>query len=99
MKKPTYDIFKGPRDIKAFMFRGLQHKISVGTASNRYAGWIGQIYTKERYEGHIGRRTNTVGGKSFVGETLPVESVQEYFEHFSILEIDFTFYSPDEQGR
>jgi hypothetical protein len=42
----------------------------------------------------IGRRTNTVGGKSFVEGTLPVESVQEYFEHFSVLEIDFTIYSP-----
>jgi hypothetical protein len=94
MKKPTYDIFKGPRDIKAFMFRGLHHRVSLGTASDRYAGWIGQIYTKERYEAHIGRRTNTVGGKSFVEEVLPIESVQEYFEHFSVLEIDFTFYSP-----
>jgi hypothetical protein len=28
-----------------------------------------------------------------VEEVLPVESVQEYFEHFSVLEIDFTFYS------
>ena len=72
----------------------LHHRISLGTASDRYAGWIGQIYTKERYEGHIGRRTNTVGGKSFVEEVLPVESVQEYFQHFSVLEIDFTFYSP-----
>lgn len=25
-------------------------------------------------------------------ETLPVESVEEYFEHFSVLELDFTFY-------
>jgi uncharacterized protein YecE (DUF72 family) len=94
MKKPTYDIFKGPRDVKAFMFRDLHHRISIGTASDRYAGWVGQIYTKERYEGQIARRTNTMGGKSFVEEVLPVESVQEYFVHFSVLEIDFTFYSP-----
>jgi len=94
MKKPKYDIFKGPWDIKEFKFRDLHNRISIGTASDRYAGWIGQIYTKERYEGHITRRTNTVGGKSFVEEVLPVESVQEYFDHFSILEIDFTFYSP-----
>ncbi len=34
-------------------------------------------------------------------ETLPVESTQEYFEHFSVLEIDFTFYSPliDKDGN
>jgi hypothetical protein len=94
MKKPPYDIFKTPRDIKELRFRGLHHKILLGTASDRCAGWIGRIYTKERYEGHIGRRTNTVGGKSFAEETLPVESVQEYFKHFSVLVIDFTFYSP-----
>jgi len=73
----------------------------MGTASDRYAGWIGQIYTKERYEGRISRRTNKVGGKSFVEETLPVDSVEEYFEHFSVLEIDYTFYSflIDEEGK
>jgi uncharacterized protein YecE (DUF72 family) len=25
---------------------------------------------------------------------LPVDSVQEYFQHFQVLEIDFTFYRP-----
>jgi hypothetical protein len=34
-----------------------------------------------------------VSGKSFVEETMPVESVEEYFEHFRVLEIDYTFYS------
>ena len=74
---------------------------SLGTASDRYAGWIGQIYTKERYEGRISRRTKKVGGKSFVEETLPVESVEEYFEHFAVLELDYTFYSPllDKKGE
>jgi len=27
-------------------------------------------------------------------ETLPVESVAEYFKHFPLLEIDYTFYRP-----
>jgi len=31
-------------------------------------------------------------GQTFTEETLPVESVAEYFEHFPILEIDYTFY-------
>jgi uncharacterized protein YecE (DUF72 family) len=35
-----------------------------------------------------------VGGKSFVEEVLPVDSVEEYFEHFGVLEIDYTFYRP-----
>ena len=32
---------------------------------------------------------------------LPVDSVEEYFEHFSVLELDFTFYRPllDQNGQ
>lgn len=101
MKKPTHDRFDAARNIEKFQFRNLHPKIFMGTASDRYAGWIGQIYTKERYEGRISRRTNTVGGKSFVEEVLPVESVEDYFEHFRVLEIDYTFYSflMDEEGK
>lgn len=77
----------------AFPFRNIHPRILLGTASDRYAGWVGQIYTRERYEGRTTRRTHTVGGKAFVEETLPVESVAEYFDHFSVLEIDYTFYS------
>ncbi|MDZ7700546.1 MAG: DUF72 domain-containing protein [Deltaproteobacteria bacterium] len=32
-------------------------------------------------------------------ETLPVESVEEYFQHFPVLEIDYTFYSPLLDGK
>lgn len=34
-------------------------------------------------------------------QVLPVDSVQEFFEHFDVLELDFTFYSPlrDPEGR
>jgi uncharacterized protein YecE (DUF72 family) len=101
MKKSTYDKFEDLQGIEAFQFRNLHPKIFMGTASDRYAGWVGQIYTKERYEGRISRRTNTVGKKSFVEETLPVDSVEEYFEHFRVLEIDYTFYSflMDENGK
>ncbi|MCX5880036.1 MAG: DUF72 domain-containing protein, partial [Deltaproteobacteria bacterium] len=41
----------------------------------------------------ISKRSKTVGGHTVTEEFLPVESVQEYFQHFSILELDFTFYS------
>jgi uncharacterized protein YecE (DUF72 family) len=93
MKKPTNDRFEDPRSIETFHFRNLHPKIFLGTASDRYAGWIGQIYTKDRYEGRTIQRTKTVGKKSFVEETLPIDSVEEYFEHFRVLEIDYTFYS------
>ncbi len=81
-------------DPASFRFRGLHPNVMIGTASDRYAGWIGQIYTGERYEGKIKRRRKTTGGKSFTEEVLPVESVSEYFEHFDVLEIDATFYRP-----
>jgi uncharacterized protein YecE (DUF72 family) len=87
--------------IAQFKFRDLHPSIHLGTSSDRYAGWIGQIYTSDHYSGKINQRTHTVAGKSFVEETLPVESVEEYFEHFSVLEIDYTFYSPlaDQNGK
>jgi uncharacterized protein YecE (DUF72 family) len=79
---------------KAFQFRELHPQVFIGTASDRYAGWIGQIYSQDRYEGHITRRNKIIGGKSFIEEVLPVDSVEEYFSHFSVLEIDYTFYRP-----
>jgi hypothetical protein len=74
-----------------FLFRGIYPGLSIGTASDRYAGWIGQIYTVDRYK--TTSRTKKVGGRPFKEEVLPVESVEEYFLHFDILELDFTFYS------
>jgi len=68
--------------------------ISIGTASDRYRGWVGQIYSEELYRGQITSRTNRVGKESFREEVLPVESVREYFQHFKVLEIDYTFYAP-----
>ena len=79
-------------DIENFFFRDLHPRVSIGTASDRYAGWLGRIYSPERFGGKISKRSKTVGGQTVTEELLPVESVQEYFEHFSILELDFTFY-------
>ena len=80
------------QEIEKFQFRNLHPKISIGTASDRYAGWIGQIYSKGRYENKIKSRSKKLAGKSFQEDVLPVESVEEYFQHFSFLEMDFTFY-------
>jgi hypothetical protein len=79
-------------DINNFIFRDLHPKIRIGTASDRYAGWTGQIYTPGKYE--ITTRIRKVGKKSFKEEILPIESVVEYFDHFPVLEVDFTFYRP-----
>src|SRR4030043_345676 len=79
---------------KNYLFRELPQNILIGTASDRYAGWIGQIYSEGRYEKGVTRRSHKVGDKTFNEETLPVESVAEYFEHFPLREIDYTFYRP-----
>ena len=79
-------------DPNKFLFRNIHPQVKIGTASDRYAGWRGQIYSEDKYK--ITSRNKSLGGKSFKEEVLPVESVQEYFEHFSVLEIDFTFYGP-----
>ena len=81
-------------DLDRYVFRGLHPLVRLGTASDRYEGWVGQIYTAERYAGRIAERTKQVGGKSFKTGVLPVDSVDEYFDHFSVLEIDYTFYQP-----
>jgi uncharacterized protein YecE (DUF72 family) len=88
-------------DLQKFRFRGIHPLIFIGTASDRYSGWIGQIYTEGRYTKGITQRTHKVGDKSFVEKVLPVVSVQEYFEHFPVLEIDYTFYRllRDENGN
>ncbi|MFH1123451.1 MAG: DUF72 domain-containing protein, partial [Pseudomonadota bacterium] len=77
----------------AFLFRDLHPNVFMGTASDRYSGWIGQIYSREQYGDRISKRSKTVGGRTVTEEVLPVESVEEYFRHFSVLELDFTFYS------
>lgn len=88
-------------DLRRFQFRGLRPDLSIGMASDRYAGWIGQVYSEGRYTQGMTRRTHKVGEKSFTEEVVPVESVEEYFEHFPILEIDYTFYRPllDKSGK
>jgi uncharacterized protein YecE (DUF72 family) len=77
-----------------FGFRDLHPQVAIGTATDRYAGWLGQIYSRERWAARATRRTHEVGGRPFVEEVLPVESVEEYFEHFGALELDATFYRP-----
>lgn len=81
-------------DLDKFRFRGLHENVLIGTASDRYAGWIGQVYSQGRYEGQLQRRPRTLGNERYTEEVVPVESVGEYFQHFPVLEIDFTFYRP-----
>jgi len=77
--------------IDAYEFRSLIPSVRFGTASDRYAGWIGQIYSEEWRKG-AKKRKRTLGGKKYDEQTVAVGSTAEYFEHFSTLEVDFTFY-------
>jgi uncharacterized protein YecE (DUF72 family) len=84
---------KTANDLDRFMFRNLHPMIFMGTASDRYAGWLGQIYSEERYKGKATRRSKSIGNETVTEEVLPVASVADYFQHFAVLELDFTFYS------
>lgn len=102
MSSETFlNVERGPEASGSFAFRGAIPGLCLGTASDRYSGWLGQIYTPSMYEGRSLRRKKSVGGKVFEEEVLPVDSVEEYFRHFAVMELDFTFYSPlqDKKGK
>lgn len=84
-----------------FRFHDIHPHVRFGTASDRYGGWVGQIYPEETYGDRISTRTRTLGGETYEERRVPVASVRDYFAHFGVLEIDFTFYRPlrDETGE
>ncbi|MEF8865478.1 MAG: DUF72 domain-containing protein [Salinibacter sp.] len=89
--------------VDAYNFREIHPHVRFGTASNRYGGWVGQIYSPERYADRVSTRSRKMGGETFTERRVPIESVRDYFEHFEVLELDFTFYRPlleanDERG-
>lgn len=79
--------------VNTYDFRRLQPHVRFGTASDKYAGWMGQIYP-EHYKNRISVRKRKLGGQTFEERSLPIASVADYFEHFEVLELDFTFYRP-----
>ncbi|NNE34055.1 MAG: DUF72 domain-containing protein, partial [Rhodothermales bacterium] len=79
--------------IERYDFRGIHQNIRFGTASDRYAGWIGQIYPAS-YATRTKKRTRKLAGVTYEERTVPIDSVVDYFQHFSVLEIDFTYYRP-----
>ena len=92
--EPTADPSQGVDHSQSprFKFRDLHPGLFLGTASDRYAGWLGQIYPREKYAEELTVRTKSVAGRTYREQILPVKSVREFFAHFRILEIDFTFY-------
>jgi len=80
--------------VDAYAFDDVHPHVRFGTASDRYGGWLGQIYPPEQYADHVSTRSRRMGGESFTERRVPIESVRDYFQHFQVLEIDFTFYRP-----
>jgi hypothetical protein len=68
-----------------YQFRNVAEGLHFATASDRYAGWLGQIYSEDKgYK--ITRTQKIIKGQSIAEEKLPVRSVVEYFEHYSAIE-------------
>jgi uncharacterized protein YecE (DUF72 family) len=80
--------------VDQYKLRNVHSHVRFGTASDRYAGWIGQIYPEDPYADQISTRKRTLKGKKFEERQVPITSVHAYFQHFGVLELDFTFYRP-----
>lgn len=80
--------------VAAYGFHDVHPHVRFGTASDRYAGWLGQIYPEDRYASRVQTRAKRLGRDTFEERTLPIDSVCDYFNHFGVLELDFTFYRP-----
>src|SRR3989304_8839550 len=75
-----------------YQFRDIAEGVHFATASDRYARWLGQIYSEDQgYK--ITRTQKTIKGVNIAEEKLPVRSVVEYFQHYGAIELDFTFYA------
>ena len=72
-----------PREQLAARLAGLAaHGVYLGTSSWKYEGWIGQIYTRERY----------VTRGRFSQKKFEAECLAEYAEVFPAVGGDFSFY-------
>ena len=75
---PSFD-----RNALALRLRGLgDENIWIGTSSWKYPGWIGQIYTRDRY----------LSRGKFSQKRFEAECLAEYAETFPIVCGDFSFY-------
>ena len=82
------------RDAERYDLRHVSPHLRFGTASDRYAAWIDQVYPRDVWAGEVTTRRKPVGGQGYDERLLPVASAEDYFLHFGVLEIDFTYYRP-----
>lgn len=81
-------------DAARYDFRRLHPLVRMGTASDRFAAWMGQVYPRDRWAEKVSVRSKRSGGEAYEERLLPIASVADYFAHFGVLELDFTFYRP-----
>lgn len=88
-------------EAERYDLRRIHPVIHYGSASDRYAAWIDQVYPRDVWAGEVTTRRKSVGGQSYEERVLPVASVEDYFQHFGVLEIDSTYYRPllEETGK
>jgi uncharacterized protein YecE (DUF72 family) len=88
-------------DVARFDFRRLHPLLRFGTASDRFAAWMDQVYPRDVWADRVSTRSKKAGGETIEERLLPVASVEDYFLHFGVLELDFTFYRPllEKDGR
>lgn len=86
MSSLNLSLFDAPADFRSVLGARLRRLsargIHLGTSSWKYAGWLGQIYTRERY-----LTRGRFSEKKFEGECLA-----EYAETFPAVCGDFSFY-------
>ena len=79
----TEDVSDFPRRDLASKLKGLaKDSVLIGTSSWKYEGWLGQVYSRERYQTR-GR---------FSRKRFQDTSIAEYAETFPIVCGDFSFY-------
>jgi uncharacterized protein YecE (DUF72 family) len=84
----TLSLFDPPEpELKLFLAQRLQHlasvnKLFIGASSWKYQGWLGQIYSRERY---------LTQGR-FSKKRFDQDCLTEYAETFPIVSGDFAFY-------
>ena len=81
-------------EAERFDLRRIHPVLHFGSASDRYAAWIDQVYPRDVWADQVTTRRKAVAGRSYEERLLPVASVEDYFLHFGVLEVDSTYYRP-----
>ena len=87
-----YDDLRAAAD--AYAFRDLHPNLRLGTASDRYAAWMNQVYPLDVWGDRVESRPRKTSRGTFDERLLPVASAEDYFQHFDVVELDFTYYRP-----